>query len=408
VGDSGNWGPGSKVFTTDELIQQLSGYYFLNTQGVLSRNLADGGFAEQSHWSEQLADVFTEILLTLEKEPHKDNLLVALTFPTTEDKPWKSPTLLFTDYVVETLYPVHGVRTGVLTTFQKRNREHSVFQGAELLLNYRRETFPERPVFCPVFLDHQKTFATYDQMLAERGVSPQERDLPALEVINLFGLTPSDNPNYPRIAELCREIALNAIKKQMRKDLEFSIDSDVPDPAPQVVDTGANPFLKSETSTASDGVSFSLQNDTTEFNTPAPANFVAEPAPEGESSATQQANPFSTNEQVHRDVLRRFSIFAKLDHTRVEQLANQLSLDHASPGSQLIRRGTIDQWFYFLVEGMVVLRAADGNSRRIEAGSDPAQQPLSRLLPRKYDVTAMTSIRYIRIHQTVLEKFVSI
>lgn len=98
-------------------------------------------------------------------------------------------------------------------------------------------------------------------------------------------------------------------------------------------------------------------------------------------------------------------MFTSLDIVALGELAEQLSLETASPGTQLIVRGAVDPWFYFLLEGIVALKADDGHTRRIEAGSEPALQPLSRLLPRKYDVSAMTPIKFIRAHQQVLEKY---
>lgn len=383
---------------------------------------SQGNFIHDAETSGRLAGVIEGLLRASDDDPVGSNAAIGLIFPASADKPWKSPTLLFTDNVVETLYPVHGVRTGVLTTFQKRNREHSIYQGMELLLGYRRETFPDRPVFAPVLFERGTTLGARAERWPDRSLAPEEHDAPAVDVLNLASQIQSDHPDFPALVELCQRITNSSINKRFRKELNFDIDARPADaattaPLPAGLDSeSANPFV-ANTGPAG-GVDFQLDSGTPNLSntgsapgSPAefsqgPATGHDPPADNVQDSGSVFRNPFA--EQIDPDLLRRFALFKGLDGSRLGQLAAQLSLDSASPGSQLITRGTADQWFYFLVDGMVVLNAGDGTSRRIEAGSEPASQPLSRLLPRKYDVAAMTAIKFIRVHQSVLEKFIAL
>lgn len=215
------------MITAENLMQELTGCFFADPEGVIGQCHSSGAFAEDRLLTSQLGEIVTQIFQILDRDPQQGKLLIGLVYPADQDKPWNSPTIAFTDPVVETLYPVHGVRTGVLTSFQKRNREHSVFQGMELLLDYRRDTFPDRAVFCPVLVHRDRHLSEYAQTLPDRVFSGDDDNTPALEVINLFGLTSFDNPRYPSISQLCARIAQSMIDIKVRKDLSFSFDTTV-------------------------------------------------------------------------------------------------------------------------------------------------------------------------------------
>lgn len=393
--------------TAENLVQELTGCFFADPGGMIGQCQSDGAFAEDRQLTAQLGGVVTQIFQALDRDPEQGKLLIGYVYAADQDKPWNSPTIAFTDPVVETLYPVHGVRTGVLTSFQKRNREHSVFQGIELLLNYRRETFPDRAVFCPILAHRDRYLSEYIQTLPDRAPDGNESATPVLEVINLFGLTTFDNPCHANISQLCARIAQSMIDKKVRKDLTFSFDAK----------TGSRAIQEAAASAMQDNLFASAQYSNAHSLADQHQDQLASNIPDGafvtystqDSSPEQRAgNPFVGTNQTHPDHLRRFGMFASLDIVALGELAELLSLESASPGTQLIVRGAVDPWFYFLLEGIVALKADDGHTRRIEAGSEPARQPLSRLLPRIYDVSAMTPIKFIRAHKQVLEKYFTI
>ncbi|HAC30340.1 MAG TPA: cyclic nucleotide-binding protein, partial [Marinobacter hydrocarbonoclasticus] len=59
---------------------------------------------------------------------------------------------------------------------------------------------------------------------------------------------------------------------------------------------------------------------------------------------------------------------------------------------------------YFLISGAVELQSVDGRKSTIEAETDKALNPVARLQPRMYDVTAVKPCEFLVIEQEVLNQ----
>jgi CRP-like cAMP-binding protein len=101
--------------------------------------------------------------------------------------------------------------------------------------------------------------------------------------------------------------------------------------------------------------------------------------------------------------LQAFTQFKNLDPDRLSLLAEKAQIYSAPMGTRLLNRGMSDPWNMYLLEGKVSLEPADGASLYIEGGSEKAANPVSFLKPRKYTVTAVTTVSFLWVHDAVLE-----
>lgn len=81
--------------------------------------------------------------------------------------------------------------------------------------------------------------------------------------------------------------------------------------------------------------------------------------------------------------------------SQLKSLARTIKIKRANSGATIIKRGSRDELSYYLVSGKVQLLAGDGKSAQVDASSAKAANPLSQLLPRKYEVTCLTPIEYL-------------
>ncbi|MGD8956706.1 MAG: HDOD domain-containing protein [Chromatiaceae bacterium] len=95
---------------------------------------------------------------------------------------------------------------------------------------------------------------------------------------------------------------------------------------------------------------------------------------------------------------------ADLDDNQLGELAQSADLRHAAPGTQLLAIGSDDTRLLFLLQGTLELLAADGAVRVVRDTDRAAQDPLSRLRPSRYRVTALTDVRYLLLEQQALER----
>jgi HD-like signal output (HDOD) protein len=103
--------------------------------------------------------------------------------------------------------------------------------------------------------------------------------------------------------------------------------------------------------------------------------------------------------------LRRLKEFQPLDRLADDQLvllANRAERRRHGPGQRIIERGIRDGMDFFLISGQVQLESADGRKYLIDAGSEKAVNPIARLQPRMYTVTAVKSSEFLVIRQDML------
>lgn len=115
-----------------------------------------------------------------------------------------------------------------------------------------------------------------------------------------------------------------------------------------------------------------------------------------------------TSSLLSVDLLKSFSILENLSKAQLAFLAESLTVHSAGAGARIIERDTNDEAHYLLLSGQVRLTAGDGRSAVVKEDSPAAKRPLSQLRPRKYEVIALTNIRYLRIEDEVLAQAVKV
>lgn len=105
--------------------------------------------------------------------------------------------------------------------------------------------------------------------------------------------------------------------------------------------------------------------------------------------------------------LRRLKEFQPLNRLTDDQLvllASRAERRFHGPGQRVLERGVRDGLDYFLVTGKVELESMDGRTSIIEAETEKALNPVARLQPRMYEVTAVKSCEFLVVEQDVLNQ----
>jgi HD-like signal output (HDOD) protein len=107
---------------------------------------------------------------------------------------------------------------------------------------------------------------------------------------------------------------------------------------------------------------------------------------------------------VNDQTLRSFLPLKDLPRDELELLAAQLQVESAPAGAQLIELGSSDKYQYFLLQGRIRLEAADGKAMEIEGGTARASSPIAQLVPRRFNVTSVTPVQFLRIAQKLIPR----
>lgn len=105
--------------------------------------------------------------------------------------------------------------------------------------------------------------------------------------------------------------------------------------------------------------------------------------------------------------LRRLKEFQPLNRLTDDQLvllASRAERRSHGPGQRVLERGVRDGLDYFLITGKVELESVDGRTSVIEAETEKALNPIARLQPRMYDVTAVKPCDFLAVEQDVLNQ----
>jgi HD-like signal output (HDOD) protein len=103
-------------------------------------------------------------------------------------------------------------------------------------------------------------------------------------------------------------------------------------------------------------------------------------------------------------MLRNFRPLHNLSEMQLSRVAESVEKVEAPPGRLLLKRGSRDNHSFFLVDGQLRLKSGDGKIMDIKAGDPASLDPISRLLPRMYDVVSVTLVRLIRIDNSLLDQ----
>jgi CRP-like cAMP-binding protein len=105
------------------------------------------------------------------------------------------------------------------------------------------------------------------------------------------------------------------------------------------------------------------------------------------------------------DTLRRFNLFADLDHAELEVIADPDSERSFAADERILRRGMSGTGFYVMLEGEATVTLGEQELNRLRPGDFFGE--ISTLLdaPLTADVTAVTPLRVLEIAGPKLEAF---
>ncbi len=101
-------------------------------------------------------------------------------------------------------------------------------------------------------------------------------------------------------------------------------------------------------------------------------------------------------------ILQQYHILASLSDDQLELLTRVLVIKSAPRGKKIIELGAKESYSFFLLSGDIVLQAKDGSASKISHSDAAAKNPIAQLIPRLYDVTAVTAIEYIHVDNSLL------
>jgi len=102
--------------------------------------------------------------------------------------------------------------------------------------------------------------------------------------------------------------------------------------------------------------------------------------------------------------LKQFQPLNRLTDDQLVLLASRAERRVHGAGQRVVERGVRDGMDLFLVAGTVELASADGRTSTIDADSEKAQNPIARLQPRIYDVTAVQPCEFLAVEQDILNQ----
>ena len=210
----------------------LIGFYVLTPEGELGCYDRKNNFVVDTRLTTSFADYNQHYLTSYLQNPQQGHFRLAIIHRTREKKPWGSETLWLEKHIVRRLYPVTGMTAEIgLTTFQRKNREQSLYRGMELFLEYKDASAPDMLVYCPVLYDWETTLGDY-AALRDRPIASADREAPVVEVLNLLAGIPLGRRFGLDIAILREKIYHRIVKKGLRKSAEFTLIEDIRRHAP--------------------------------------------------------------------------------------------------------------------------------------------------------------------------------
>jgi HD-like signal output (HDOD) protein len=102
--------------------------------------------------------------------------------------------------------------------------------------------------------------------------------------------------------------------------------------------------------------------------------------------------------------LKDFQPLGRLTDDQLVLLASRAERRTHGPGQRVMERGVRDGLDFFLISGKVELESVDGRKTVIEAETEKALNPIARLQPRMYDVTAVKPCEFLVVEQEVLNQ----
>ncbi len=103
--------------------------------------------------------------------------------------------------------------------------------------------------------------------------------------------------------------------------------------------------------------------------------------------------------------LRRLRTLSQFDDAQLESLSRSLTIEVAHKGDLLIPQGCTEDYSFYLLDGDIESRAADGKNRQIKSEPSADLEPIAQLRPSMFDVRAISMVKYLRIYRVQLTEF---
>lgn len=372
---------------------KLSGLVMLGPRGELGLITDTNSFQLDAPLTRKFAAYNVQFIKNYAEHLDDHRFRIGIIYRSRRNHPWGAETLTLTDTLVRMLYPVAGTTPSELTTFQKKNREKSVYRGIELLLEYSAKDAPDVPILCPVIFNRNTPLSAYQSVLGEE-LAGEDMTGPVIEVLNLIGPVAGNRQNLIEFSELKQTISQHLIKKDARKSIELSI-----------MQSGRREGAADETPPAA-------RTPAPGFATAAPGGPApAAPSPQPLGPGGLWYDPSWDNDTCQRlarwlksptqypepEEIRRFSRLRDMNINHQQKLITTCPVYQAGAGTVLLEIGSQDNWNLYLIEGEIELQAGDGGRRTLAASSEAAANPVASLKPRQYTVSAKSPVRFLWI-----------
>jgi HD-like signal output (HDOD) protein len=96
-----------------------------------------------------------------------------------------------------------------------------------------------------------------------------------------------------------------------------------------------------------------------------------------------------------------------LNSTQLDLLACTQQVHSVPQGSRLLELGDTRSFSLYLLKGKLSLRSTDNRITEIDEQSHQARSPIAQLIPRQYEVIALTSVDYLMLDNQILEGLLS-
>ncbi len=378
-----------------ETFSGLGGIYMLTHEGQLGVFDQNKKFNVDTKLTNAFLAYNQKYLQSYLADPRQDNFHLAVICRLEKPRPWGLETMLLQKSVVQRLYPLGGAATKQLTEFQKRNQEKSIYRGIEVMLEYKLESTPDTPIYCPVLYDRGTMLNEYVSVL-ERAESERDSHTPVIEVINLLASFSMGRRYTPEIQELRENIRQGAIKTGLRRSSIFSV---LGETARESGSATAGDVYAHVDKRTDRRVTLEISNS----SSPVKSNtyFIKNLGVNNLGLSLEKRS-----DPIDAAALRGFTKFRELDPQKLGVLASRTFVYHAPSGTSLLERGANDTWHLYLLSGKVNLYAADGGMKVIESGTDAAKNPISSLKPRMYTVTAAGHVDFLWIDDGLVDDIV--
>lgn len=364
-----------------DIIKNVTGLWMLTPEGELGCFGPDQAWAVDAGLTTALKRHNQVLLQAYHAGIDEDRLRLAVIGRPAVPREWGLASLFLEEHVVRDLYPIGSGSGAELTAFQRKNQEKSVYRGLELLLEYRHAEYPAAPVYCPVLYDRGVVLGRYPGIAG--AVTPANASAGAIDVLNLVGQLSFGHREMEPYPGLAEQLHASLVRKELRRDLGLEIQQSAkqnPGPA-----TGK---LHAEVEARS-------------------GRPVSMPEAEVDRAVREQLvgadqwTPLSPK-GVDVDRLRQFTPFRTLAPGLLTLVHGKAQMYTAAGGARLLERGSTDPWNFYLLEGSILLEASDGAVRIVDSSLDTAKSPIAFLKPRKYRVSARSSVTFLLVHDLVL------